>query len=30
MVFNTDFPDETKRNVLGLTLRFIHETGEFD
>ena len=25
-----DFPDEINRNILELTLRFIHETGRFD
>ena len=27
---NKDFPDEINRNILELTLQFIHETGRFD
>ena len=30
MYGNKDFPDEINRNILELTLRFIHETGRFD
>ena len=30
MYGNKDFPDEINRNILELTLQFIHETGRFD
>ena len=30
MYSNKDFPDEINRNILELTLQFIHETGRFD
>ena len=30
MYGNEDFPDEINRNILKLTLQFIHETGRFD
>ena len=30
MYGNKDFPDEINRNILELTLHFIHETGRFD
>ena len=30
MYGNKDFPDEINRNILELTLHFIHETNRFD
>ena len=30
MYGNKDFPDEINRNILKLTLQFIHEIGRFD
>ena len=30
MYGNEDFPDQINKNIVELTLQFIHETGQFD